>query len=278
MNIKTLAKAAKIVRRHFRGCHPACGLILGSGWEAVLDVFAVKKRISYSSLPAMGKTTVAGHSGFLLRAELCGLETLIFQGRHHWYEGLGWEPVALPVYILKDLGASAVVLTNSAGGIRPDLRGGCFMAIADHINGMAVNPLQGSHDDFWGKRFPDQGEVYDPELRRLLKLSARQAKIPLAEGVYYAMPGPVYETPAEIRVLRQIGVDAVGMSTVPESILASAAGLRVLGLSLISNRAAGLEAKALDHAEVIKTGRASAGQMRILIKSFWKAIAEGKFS
>lgn len=276
MNTKILAESVKIVRRHFKGCRPACGLILGSGWEAAVDAFAVKKRLSYSSMPALGRTTVAGHAGLLLWAELAGMETLIFQGRHHWYEGFGWEPVALPIYILKEFGAEAVVLTNSAGGIRSDLRKGSLMAIADHINMMGVNPLQGSHDDFWGKRFADQTRVYDPELRSLLKQSARKLKITLAEGVYLAVPGPVYETPAEIRAFRKIGADAVGMSTVPEAVLANAAGLRVLGLSLISNRAAGLGASSLDHDDVCEAGRTSNGKINILFKEFWNVMAKDK--
>lgn len=276
MNTKMLSESAKIVSRHFKGCRPACGLILGSGWESVLGVFAVKKRLPYSSLPALGKTTVAGHAGVLLWAELAGLETLIFQGRHHWYEGLGWEPIAMPIYILKKLGAPAVILTNSAGGIRADLRGGGLMAIADHINGMAVNPLQGSDDDFWGKRFVDQTAVYDPRLRLLLRRCARQFNIQLKEGVYLAVPGPVYETPAEIKAFKKLGADAVGMSTVPEAILANAAGLRVVGLSLISNPAAGFGHSPLDHEEVRWAGMEWGRKTAILIKEFWTAMAKEK--
>jgi len=276
MNTKILAESVKIVRRHFKGCRPACGLILGSGWEAAVKEFTVKKSISYSSLPVLGKTTVAGHSGLLLWAELSGMETLIFQGRHHWYEGLGWGPVALPVYVLKKMGAKAVILTNSAGGIRSDLRTGGFMVIKDHINTMLVNPLQGKHDNFWGKCFTDQSKVYDPKFRSLFKRCARKLKIHTAEGVYLAVPGPVYETPAEIRAFRRLGADAVGMSTVPEAILAGAAGLRVLGISLISNRAAGLGSGTLDHEEVRKTGRASGKKIQFLTKELWKAMAGEK--
>jgi purine-nucleoside phosphorylase len=278
VHIKILDESAKIVAARFKGCRPACGLILGSGWEAAVEAFSVKKRLLYSSLPALGKTTVAGHAGVLLWAELFGVETLIFQGRHHWYEGLGWAPVALPVYVLKKLGAEIVVLTNSAGGIRPDLRSGKLMAIADHINMMGVNPLQGSHDDFWGKRFTDQTRIYDPELRSLLKQSARKLKITIAEGVYLAVPGPAYETPAEIRAFKKLGADAVGMSTVPEAILANAAGLKVLGLSLISNPAAGLGTSPLDHEEVRRTGRKSSDKIRILIKELWNAMAKESVS
>ena len=276
MNTKILSESAKIVSRHFKGCRPACGLILGSGWETAIGVFSVKKRLSYSSLPALGKTTVAGHAGVLLWAELSGLETFIFQGRHHWYEGLGWAPVALPIYILKQFGASVLVLTNSAGGIRPDLQRGMLMVIEDHINAMGINPLHGRHDDFWGKRFVDQTAVYDPPLRSLLKRSARQFNIQLKGGVYIGVPGPVYETPAEIKAFKRSGADAVGMSTVPEAILANAVGLRVVGLSLIANAAAGQGTAPLDHEEVRRTGRERGGKTAILIKEFWNALAKKK--
>lgn len=221
----------------------------------------------------MGKTTVSGHAGILLWAELAGLETLIFQGRRHWYEGIGWEPVAFPVYLLKKLGARAVILTNSAGGIRFDLRGGTLMAIEDHINGMGVNPLPGRHDDFWGKRFVDQTGVYDPGLLSLLKAAAHKKKIPLKQGVYIAVSGPTYETPAEIRAFRRLGADAVGMSTVPEAILANAAGLRVLGISLISNPAADVGNKPISHEEVCKTGKKNAGAAEALVREFWTAMS-----
>jgi purine-nucleoside phosphorylase len=278
MNNKMLAESAKIVIRHFKGCRPACGLVLGSGWEAAIDVFTVKKRLSYSSLPALGRTTVAGHAGVLLWAELAGIETLIFQGRRHWYEGVGWEPLAGPVYILKKLGAQVMVLTNSSGGIRADLKRGALMAIKDHINFMGVNPLLGRHDPFWGQRFADQGSVYDGPLRALLRKTARRCKISLKEGVYLGVTGPTYETPAEIMAFKRLGADVVGMSTVPEAILANAAGMRVVGLSLITNAAAGLGAGALDHKDVREAGRKWSGEIKMLLKEFWKAMAKNKLS
>jgi len=273
LNIKILENSCGIARRRFKGCRPLCGLILGSGWEEALAEFEVKESIPYSALPAMGLTTVAGHRGLLHRAEMAGVEALVFQGRRHWYEGAGWDPVALPLYILKRLGAGAVILTNSAGGIRPGLERGVFMVISDHVNAMGANPLQGKHDDFWGKRFPDQTNVYDPELRSALVRGARRIKIRVAEGVYLAVPGPVYETPAEVRACRALGADAVGMSTVPEAVLACAAGMRVLGISLISNRAAGLGAAKLDHDEVRQAGREAARGMRLLVRAACRILA-----
>ena len=273
MNLNRLAESAEIIRRHFKGCRPVCGLILGTGWEAAVDAFTVKGRLPYARLPMLGKTTVAGHAGVLLWAELSGLETFIFQGRRHWYEGQGWDPIALPVYILKKKGASVLVLTNSAGGMRPDFRRGLLMVIKDHINAMGVNPLHGKHEVFWGKRFVDQTAVYNQRLRSIFKRIARRHAIQLKEGVYIGVAGPVYETPAEIRAFQRLGADAVGMSTVPEAILANAAGLKVAGLSLIANAAAGLGTSPLDHEEVCGTGRELGGKIKILIKEFWRALA-----
>lgn len=272
MERKRLEASFEIVARRFSGCRPQCGIILGSGWGEILPEFSIKRSLPYCKLPAMGLTTVAGHRGVLHWAERAGVETLIFQGRRHWYEGVGWEPVALPIFILKKLGAGLVVLTNSAGGIHRSLKRGAFMLISDHINAMGVNPLQGRHDAFWGKRFIDQTRLYDQRLRSALVRRARKCKIALAEGVYLAVSGPVYETPAEIRAYRALGADAVGMSTVPEAILAGAVGLRVLGLSLISNRAAGLGAEKLDHDDVRQAGRDSALRMRSLVRALWSEL------
>jgi purine-nucleoside phosphorylase len=274
MNTKILDESAKIVARCFRGCRPAAGLILGSGWKAAIEGFTVKGRLPYANLPAMGKTTVPGHAGVLLWAELAGIETLVFQGRRHWYEGAGWEPAALPVYLLKKFGAQIVVLTNSAGGIRADLKRGALMAIKDHINFMGANPFIGEHDPFWGKRFTDQGSVYANSLRVLLKKAARRRKISLKEGVYLGVTGPAYETPAEIRAFKRLGADAVGMSTVPEAMLAHAAGMRVAGLSLIANAAAQDGVAPLEHEDVLKAGKDGQGKIKTLLEGFWNALAE----
>lgn len=273
MNIKILAESVKIIRRHFKGCRPVCGLILGTGWETAVEAFAIKGRMPYRRLPALGKTEVAGHAGVLIWAKLSGIETFIFQGRRHWYEGTGWNPVALPIYVLKKFGAGIVVLTNSAGGIRSGLKRGALMAIKDHINFMGVNPLLGRHDPFWGQRFADQGNVYDGSLRALLKKAAGRRKIKIEEGVYLGVPGPTYETPAEITAFKRLGADAVGMSTVPEAMLAGAAGMRVVGLSLIANAAAGLGHGALDHEAVRNAGEREKEKMRILLREFWRAMA-----
>ena len=274
MNTKCLDNSAEIVAKSFRGARPACGLILGSGWKSVTASFHIKGRLAYSRLPALGRTNVAGHAGALLWAEQAGLETFIFQGRHHWYEGLGWDPVAFPIYLLRKLGAKAVILTNSAGGIRAGLRRGALMVIKDHINAMGVSPLHGKHAGFWGPQFADQSRVYDLELQSLLKTAARKQHIAVKDGIYLGVSGPAYETPAETRAYGKWGADAVGMSTVPEATLANAAGLKVLGLSLIANTAAGLAKNRLNHESILETGRKENENISALLRGLWRAMAE----
>ncbi|MDD5676941.1 MAG: purine-nucleoside phosphorylase [Kiritimatiellae bacterium] len=270
MNLAMLAQGAQAVRAAFPKAKPVGGLILGSGWRAAAAAFKTQGRLNYSAIPGMGSTTVAGHDGTLLWGTYAGLETFVFLGRRHWYEGAGWEPVALPVYLLKAFGAAFVVLTNAAGGIRADLVPGALMVIDDHINAMGVNPLTGPHDDFWGTRFPDQTRVYDKDLRRIMERAAERLGQPLAHGVYLATSGPTYETPAEIRAFRSWGADAVGMSTVPEALLANAAGLRVGALSFIANRAAGLGDRPPAHAEITAAADAAAPVMSRLLQELWK--------
>jgi purine-nucleoside phosphorylase len=248
MNLAMLAQGAQAVRTAFPAAKPVGGLILGSGWRAAATAFKMQGRLDYRAIPGLGCPTVAGHDGALLWGTCSGLETFVFLGRRHWYEGAGWEPVAFPIYLLKAFGASFVVLTNAAGGIRTDLTPGTLMVIDDHINAMGVHPLVGPHDPCWGARFPDLTQVYAADLRRRMARAAEHLGQPMAHGVYLATSGPTYETPAEIRAFRAWGADAVGMSTVPEALLAHAAGLRVGALSFIANRAAGLPAGALAQA------------------------------
>ena len=248
-------------------------LVLGSGWGAVADAFHGERALPYADIPGLGETQVEGHSGRLVAAELAGRRLLIFQGRRHWYEGAGWEPVAFPVHFAASLGVSAIVLTNAAGGIREDLSPGDLMAIDDHINALGASPLAGPHDPFWGTRFPDLSAVYDAELRARLDRAAAALNVPLAHGVYVAAPGPAYETPAEVRMYRRLGADAVGMSTVPEAVLAHAAGLRVAGLSCITNLAAGVSAQPLSHDEVIAETRRALPRMQALLDAFFRGLA-----
>ena len=273
MDHKTLESALSFVRGKWPKAKPSCGLICGSGWSDVVSAFKERGALSYGEIPGMGAPGVVGHAGRLVWGELAGIETFIFQGRRHWYEGEGWPPIALPVYLLKNMGATQVVVTNAAGGIRGDLRPGNLMIIDDHINLMGANPLLGPHDPAWGPRFPDQSTVYDEKLRDLFEKAAKAIGLMIFRGVYLAGSGPAYETPAEIRAWRTLGADAVGMSTVPEALLANAAGLRVVGLSCITNFAAGISKHALSHAEVTETTQAAMADMTKLITQFWKELA-----
>ncbi|HMP89746.1 MAG TPA: purine-nucleoside phosphorylase [Kiritimatiellia bacterium] len=274
MNIELLEKALAKIKLHFDDPKPTAGLILGSGWGEVLDSFNVINTLSYEDIPGLGKTGVVGHSGRLILGESAGITTLIFQGRRHYYEGEGWTPVALPVYVLKQLGVKWVLLTNAAGGVREDLKPGTLMILSDHINNMGSNPLIGPHHPCWGTRFPDLSNAYDLPMRAALKRAGMSSGMAVGEGVYYASSGPFYETPAEIKAYKTLGADAVGMSTVPEALLANAAGLRVAGLSCITNSAAGISANPLSHEEVTETSQQTMPKMKAMIAGFWKEMAK----
>jgi len=269
-----LDAALAAVRKAFPDAKPRIGMILGSGWSDVAAAFEKLGEISYADIPGLGATGVVGHAGRLLWGKSSGIETLIFQGRRHVYEGVGWEAVAIPVYIIKQMGARAAFLTNAAGGTRAEWEPGDLMIIDDHINMMGRTPLMGAHDPFWGPRFPDQSCVYDKALRAALERAGKEAGLPLRNGVYFAGTGPTFETPAEVRAWRALGADAVGMSTVPEAMLANAAGLRVAGLSCITNMASGILDQPLTHEEVTETTRNSMANMKNLILQFWAELAK----
>jgi purine-nucleoside phosphorylase len=251
-------EAAGVVRQ--RTAHrPQIGLILGSGLNALAEQVQDADRIPYADIPYYGQTSVAGHRGQMVIGRLAGQEVLIMQGRIHAYEGISLQRVTLPVRVMHELGVRTLVVTNAAGGINPEYRAGDLMLIQDHIGLMAMtggNPLWGPNDDSLGPRFPPMNKAYDPALRRLALKVASGLGIQLRQGVYVGLGGPTFETPAEVRYLRMIGGDAVGMSTVPEVIVARHVGMRVLGISGISNTAvhdpdASEEAS---HAEVLAAG------------------------
>lgn len=269
MNTPLLKAAAEAVRRIVGDARADHAVILGSGWGDVMDTFPTLHDIPYTAIPGLGGTAIDGHEGRLRLVETPTGRLLIFQGRRHWYEGDGWEPVAAPVHIARSLGVTSLLLTNAAGAIRDDLNAGDLMAIEDHINAMGVNPLCGRHDPAWGPRFPDLSRIYDRPLGAALQAAADAESIPLANGVYIGTAGPGYETPAEIRMYRAWGADAVGMSTVPEAILAHAAGLRVAGLSCITNPAAGLATHPLNHDDVIRETRRALPRTRQLLHRFY---------
>ncbi len=270
--MRSLDAAFQAVHQAWPDANPMAALILGSGWGAVTEAFEIQDEIAYDKIPELGGAGVAGHRGRLLRAEAQGRPILIFQGRRHWYEGVGWEPVAVPVYLAARLGACAMILTNAAGGMDSAFQPGDFMAIEDHVNLMGAHPLIGPHDPFWGPRFPDQSKLYDPDLRTRLLAAGQACGESLHTGIYLALSGPTYETPAEIRAFRNLGASAVGMSTVPEAILANAAGMKVVGLSCITNLAAGLSPHPLSHEEVTQLSRKIMPRMRNLLSLFMKEL------
>ena len=233
---------------------PKLALVLGSGFNHLLSKFAVDAEISYTKLPGFPKPGVAGHDGKLLLGKLGGTPVIMLSGRAHFYEGHALERVTFPVRVLAEFGVTDLLLTNAAGGINRKFRVGDFMVFTDHINFMGVNPLRGpQHEDL--PCFVDLTQVYDAKLTALLEAAARECKMKLQRGVYLAVSGPSYETPAEIRAFARLGADAVGMSTVPEAIVARQCGLRMAALSCITNLAAGISQSVLSHKEVLATGQ-----------------------
>jgi purine-nucleoside phosphorylase len=224
--------------------------------------------VPFADLPGFGHTGVAGHKGTLLVAEVPTGPALLFQGRRHFYEGEGWTPVAVPVFLCRALGVRDLLLTNSAGAVHPDFDVGDLMLITDHLNLIGDNPLVGPHQPVWGPRFPDLSTLYDPAAQDLMRAAARKAGVSLRQGVYAATRGPVYETPAEVRAWKTLGADAVGMSTVPEAILAHAAGIRVTGVSCMTNFAAGISPQPLSHEEVTASTREAMPRMRALVREW----------
>lgn len=261
------SKGLIAVRDRWAHAKPVCGIVLGSGWDAATADFNALDELPYNRIPGLGVAGVEGHAGKLVLAKQNGSEVLIFKGRRHWYEGEGWTPITLPIYILHGMGAKTVLLTNAAGGIGSDLEPGMLMAIEDHINMLGGNPLIGPHRPELGPRFPDQSKVYSRRLEELLLDSGADKS-----GVYLATGGPSFETPAEIRAFRALGASAVGMSTVPEAILANTLGMEVAGLSCISNLAAGVSATPLSHAEVSQTAQKTLPKMRSLLNKFIKGL------
>jgi purine-nucleoside phosphorylase len=232
---------------------PVVGLVLGSGLGAYADTFERRTVVPFDKLPHFPHSTVAGHSGNLVLGRAEGVAVAALQGRVHFYEGYSISQVVYPVRVLGRLGVRRLVVTNAAGGIDPAFRPGDLMLVTDHLNLMGTNPLIGPNPDELGVRFPDMSEAYDPRMREVALGVAGRLGITLRQGVYAGLTGPSYETPAEIRMLRGLGAHAVGMSTVPEVIAANHMGIRVLGLSCITNMAAGILQQKLTHQEVMDT-------------------------
>ncbi len=262
---------AQAIRARVPGFTPRVGLILGSGLGAVAEAASdVVARIPYAELPDWPESTVVGHAGQLLLGTWAGQPIMLMQGRAHYYEGYTMAQIGLPIRVMRRLGVQILIVTNAAGAVNPDFNPGDLMLIQDHINllGMAgLSPLRGPNLDSFGPRFPDMGRAYDPELRALAReVAAERGIAPLWEGVYVSVAGPQFETPADLRFLRLIGVDAVGMSTVPEVVTAVHSGIRVLGISGISNRA-NLDGNTITtHEEVLEAGQRITPRMAALIE------------
>ena len=246
---------------------PKIALVLGSGLGAFADEFANATRIPYAKIPHFPRSTAIGHAGQLVIGKVDGVEVAAMQGRVHLYEGYSVKDVAFPIRVFARIGVKAVILTNAAGGIKKEFTQGRLVVLSDHINQQGVNPLFGPNDENFGARFPDISVAYDKRFRELTLAEGRLLGIELGEGVYAALAGPSYETPAEIRYLKTIGADLVGMSTVPEVIAARHSGMRVLGISCVTNAAAGILDQPLDHNEVLQTAERVKGQFIALLRA-----------
>ncbi len=246
--------AARTIRARIT-VEPKLALVLGSGLGQLADEFQEAVAIPYQEIPGFVSSTAEGHAGRLVAGKIENVPVLAMQGRVHYYEGYSLEEVTFPVRTFKLLGIRTLLLTNAAGGIDVELSQGALMVISDHLNLMGVNPLRGPNENAFGPRFPDMTEVYSRELQEIVVEEARAMGVEVRRGIYAALPGPSYETPAEIHMLRNFGADAIGMSTVPEAIVARQMGLEVLGISCITNMAAGISDQPINHEEVMETGR-----------------------
>lgn len=250
--IQKIQEAAAFISKE-TNIKPQIGLILGSGLGVLADLIEQPIVVDYSRIPHFPVSTVEGHAGELVVGSIKGKQVLVMKGRFHAYEGYGAETVSFPVRVMKELGVETLIVTNAAGGINESYQVGDLMVISDHLNLTYRNPLIGPNDAALGVRFPDMSEAYSKRLRKLAHEVAASQDFKLQEGVYVGLLGPNYETPAEIRMFRTLGGDSVGMSTVPEVIVARHAGIEVLGFSCISNMASGILDQPLSHAEVMET-------------------------
>jgi len=252
MDITAKITAAAEYIRSKTDLHPTIGLVLGSGLGDFADTLEDAVRIPYGDIPHFPVSTAPGHAGNLVIGKRCGQVVAAMQGRFHFYEGYAMQTLTMPIRVLAKLGVKNLVLTNAAGGANAGYEPGTLMLISDHINYSFGNPLIGANLDEFGPRFPDVSDLYTKELRSTVKEKAAAAGIQLEEGVYMMFTGPNYETPAEVRMAQILGADAVGMSTAPEALVGGHCGMRVLGISCITNHAAGVTDQKLDHSEVVE--------------------------
>jgi purine-nucleoside phosphorylase len=263
--------ATRVIRSRI-SVEPRIAVVLGSGLGSFADDFEEAVGIPYEEIPGFVRSTAQGHAGRLVIGKVDTVPVLAMQGRVHYYEGYSLEEVTFPVRTFGLLGVKTLILTNAAGGINVQLTQGALMVISDHLNLMGVNPLRGPNDERFGPRFPDMSAVYSPELQELMVDEAKSIGVEVRRGIYGALSGPSYETPAEIHLLRGLGADAVGMSTVPEAIVARHMGLEVLGISCITNMAAGISDEPINHEEVMATGDRVRGTFTELLRCVIGAI------
>jgi purine-nucleoside phosphorylase len=252
---------------------PRIGMVLGSGLGGFASHLSGATRVSYSNIPGFPRSTAVGHAGEMVMGKAGSVAVAVMQGRVHLYEGYSPQEVVFPTRVFGRMGIRALILTNAAGGINPEYKQGALVVITDHINLQGQNPLAGANDDRLGPRFPDMTQAYWKPYREMAHEAGRKLGKPVLQGVYAALAGPSYETPAEIRYLRAIGADLVGMSTVPEVIAARHMGLKVLGISCVTNMAAGILDQPLNHEEVLETGKRVQGDLVALLQAVLPEIA-----
>ena len=266
-----MEKTVDYIKSKIGDFKPEIAIVLGSGLGELADEYCEIK-LAYSEIPGFPVSTVKGHNGNLVFAKVNGKNVMMMQGRFHFYEGHSMQTVTYPIKIMKKLGVETILITNAAGGVNPYFKPSSLMIIKDHINFMGTNPLIGPNDDTLGERFPDMSEVYTKSLRESAHTCSKNLNIPVEEGIYIALTGPTYETPAEVNMVRTLGADAVGMSTVPEAIVASYLKMKVLGISCICNSAAGISTVGLSHKEVLEAAEKAKTNFKKLVLEIIKSI------
>jgi len=271
MNMKLAEQCVEYIKGRIGDFRPEIGVVLGSGLGDIFASAQVVDVVDYKDIPNFPTTTVSGHKGRFLFLKVGSKNLVVMQGRVHYYEGYSVSQVVTPIAVMKILGTQALILTNASGGINPDFNAGDLMVITDHISNFVPSPLIGENNSCYGERFPDMSNVYNKDLIKIIKLVARENNIMLRQGVYVQATGPNYETPAEVRMFGILGADAIGMSTACEAMTANYLGVKVCGISLVTNKAVGLINKPLSHKEVETVANKSTEKLgRLIIKTIEK--------
>ncbi|MBI4678507.1 MAG: purine-nucleoside phosphorylase [Elusimicrobia bacterium] len=268
--VGSIRDAVGFIKKKVPGVQCKVGLILGSGLSEAVPHLEGMRIIPFTQIPHFPRTTVAGHEGKLVLGGLNGLPIAVMQGRFHYYEGHSMETIALPIRVMEYLGLKRLIITSAVGSLRARIKPGHFVVLKDHINFMGRNPLRAFHEEEFGEMFPDLTDAYDPRMRRLVMGICRKRRVPAHEGVYVATGGPSYETPAEIRAFARLGADVVGMSVVPEVIVARQMGVRTMVLTWVANMASGLPGASLIHSEVLALGKSVSGPLKGVLHDLLK--------